>query len=86
MSLDSTIPHISPATGYLCALVAIVCYGSNWVFAKDVDLGDGIFFQWAMCVAIWTTSFPVLFAVQAFPATTAEFSFAMIGGGASLGI
>ena len=73
-------PSSSSSVAYGCAAVAIVSYGSNWVFAKDVNLGDGVFFQWAMCVAIWCTSLPVMMQVQAFPATTEEFSFVMVGG------
>jgi len=64
----------------MSALVAIVCFGSNFVFAKGVELGDGVFFQFVMCVSIWATSIPVLLSVGSFPQNTSEFAFAMLGG------
>jgi glucose uptake protein GlcU len=67
-------------TGYVAALIAIVCFGSNFVFAKNVELGDGVIFQFCMCCAIWCTSIPVLINVGTFPANTNEFSTAMLGG------
>jgi hypothetical protein len=66
--------------GYMAALVAIVCFGSNFVFVKGVMLGDGVFFQFVMCASIWVKSIPVLLAVGAFPASTTEFATAMLGG------
>lgn len=70
----------NPLLGYVSALVAIVCFGSNFVFAKGVELGDGVFFQFVMCVSIWITSIPVLLSVGSFPQNTSEFAFAMLGG------
>ncbi len=48
--------------GYVAALVAVLAFGSNFVPVKRVQTGDGVFFQWVMCNAIFITSFPVLFA------------------------
>ncbi len=70
----------NPLVGYLAALVAIVCFGSNFVFVKGVMLGDGVFFQFVMCASIWVTSIPVLLSIGSFPASTAEFAMAMLGG------
>ena len=46
-----------PSVGFAAAAVAVVFFGSNFVFAKDVKLGDGVFFQWVMCIAIWMTRY-----------------------------
>jgi len=73
-------PMEDSLTGYVAALIAIVCFGSNFVFAKNVELGDGVIFQFCMCCAIWCTSIPVLINVGTFPANTNEFSTAMLGG------
>ena len=54
------------AVGYGACLVAIFCFGSNYVPAKKVEVGDGVFFQFIMCNAIFMTSLPVL-AVRDFP-------------------
>ncbi len=70
----------NPIIGYLSALVAVISFGSNFVFAKGVDLGDGVFFQFIMCVGIWVTSIPVLLTCGAFPQSTAEFGRGMLGG------
>ncbi|ELP84446.1 hypothetical protein EIN_167710, partial [Entamoeba invadens IP1] len=40
------------AVGYICVIIAIAFFGSNWVVAKKVPSGDGVFFQWAMCIGI----------------------------------
>lgn len=62
--------------GYLAAFVAVICFGSNFVPIKRVDIGDGVFFQFIMCNAIFITSFPVLI-IQNFPQFHA---LAMLGG------
>ena len=38
--------------GYICALVAILFFGSNFVPVKTCETGNGIFFQWILCSAI----------------------------------
>uniref|UniRef100_A0A3B4CTU2 Transmembrane protein 144b n=1 Tax=Pygocentrus nattereri TaxID=42514 RepID=A0A3B4CTU2_PYGNA len=39
--------------GFLSCLVAVLLYGSNFVPVKKVNTGDGMFFQWISCAAIW---------------------------------
>jgi len=39
--------------GYGAVFVAVLMFGSNFVPVKKVDTGDGMFFQWIMCSAIW---------------------------------
>lgn len=73
--------HQDPMLGFRAALLAVLFFGSNYVPAKHVKVGDGVFFQFIMCVAIWVTSLPVLFYMaQDFPATSTEFGIAMMGG------
>ena len=65
----------STLVGYMACMVAVVCFGSNFIFAKKVDIGDGVFFQFIMCCAIFLTSLPVLWA-RSIPAFH---NFAMLG-------
>uniref|UniRef100_UPI00358E0494 transmembrane protein 144 isoform X3 n=1 Tax=Myxine glutinosa TaxID=7769 RepID=UPI00358E0494 len=44
------------AQGFIAATVSVVFFGSNFVPIKRIDTGDGIFFQWVLCAAIWTVS------------------------------
>ena len=37
-------PH-HPPPGYIAALIAVLGFGSNFIPAKKVDTGDGIYFQ-----------------------------------------
>lgn len=53
-------------TGYIGVFIAVLGFGSNFVPLKRVKIGDGIFFQFIMCNAIFITSIPVL-AIQKFP-------------------
>jgi len=64
------------ATGFVAALVSILFFGSNFVPVKSIEIGDGVFFQFIMCNAIFITSLPVL-AFQNFPPFH---SLAMFGG------
>jgi len=41
------------AVGFICAGVAAVCFGSNFVPVKQFETGNGIFFQFILCVSIW---------------------------------
>jgi glucose uptake protein GlcU len=67
---------MSDALGFICAGVAVVCFGSNFVPVKKFETGDGMFFQWVMCTAIWIAGFAVNI-YQGFP----EFQpLAMLGG------
>ena len=39
--------------GFGCALIAILGFGSNFIPVKKYDTGDGMFFQWILCIGIW---------------------------------
>jgi glucose uptake protein GlcU len=39
--------------GWLGVVVAVLFLGSNYVVVKQFDTGDGMFFQWVLCVGIW---------------------------------
>jgi hypothetical protein len=45
--------------GYIGALIAVVFFGSNFIPVKSFDTGDGVFFQWILCVGIWLVSLVV---------------------------
>ena len=38
--------------GFVCALIAVIFFGSNFVPVKKFETGDGVFFQWVLCSAI----------------------------------
>ena len=57
---------MSAVIGYISMLVAVVCMGSNFVPLKGIRIGDGMFFQFCMCNAIFVTAIPVLM-IQSFP-------------------
>jgi len=64
------------AIGFACAGVAVICFGSNFVPVKKFETGDGVFFQWILCCAIWLSGMVVNIA-RGFP----QFQpFAMLGG------
>ncbi|XP_073343396.1 transmembrane protein 144b [Pagrus major] len=42
--------------GVAANVAAALLYGSNFVPIKRVETGDGMFFQWVSCAAIWVTS------------------------------
>jgi len=81
------VPSLSPTpklmvdtppeyVGFICCIVAGTFFGSNFVPVKKFPTGDGIFFQWIMCSAIWVCGFIVLVARE-FPPFQ---PFAMLGG------
>ncbi|XP_043113163.1 transmembrane protein 144b isoform X2 [Puntigrus tetrazona] len=39
--------------GFVACVLAVLLYGSYFVPVKTVDIGDGMFFQWICCSAIW---------------------------------
>uniref|UniRef100_A0A8C1ES95 Transmembrane protein 144a n=1 Tax=Cyprinus carpio carpio TaxID=630221 RepID=A0A8C1ES95_CYPCA len=45
--------------GFISCAVAVVFFGSNFVPVKKIETGDGMFFQWILCAAIWTVSLVV---------------------------
>lgn len=52
--------------GYIGVLIAVLGFGSNFVPLKKLTIGDGIFFQFVMCTAIFMTGIPVMI-YQGFP-------------------
>uniref|UniRef100_A0A673L9H4 Transmembrane protein 144a n=1 Tax=Sinocyclocheilus rhinocerous TaxID=307959 RepID=A0A673L9H4_9TELE len=45
--------------GFISCAVSVVFFGSNFVPVKKIETGDGMFFQWILCAAIWTVSLVV---------------------------
>ncbi|XP_072039528.1 transmembrane protein 144-like, partial [Amphiura filiformis] len=45
--------------GFIAVAVAVIFFGSNIVPVKNTDTGDGMFYQWIMCSAIWQTGLVV---------------------------
>lgn len=39
--------------GFLAAGVAVVFFGSQLLPVKRFETGDGLFFQWVLCIGIW---------------------------------
>ncbi|XP_013387125.1 transmembrane protein 144-like isoform X2 [Lingula anatina] len=52
--------------GFICAGVAVVLFGSNFVPVKKFETGDGMFFQWVLCSAIWCVGL-IVNAMRGFP-------------------
>uniref|UniRef100_A0A8D2IVV3 Transmembrane protein 144 n=1 Tax=Varanus komodoensis TaxID=61221 RepID=A0A8D2IVV3_VARKO len=42
--------------GFISSGVAVILFGTNFVPVKKFDTGDGMFFQWILCAAIWIVS------------------------------
>uniref|UniRef100_A0A8C2ATH0 Transmembrane protein 144a n=1 Tax=Cyprinus carpio TaxID=7962 RepID=A0A8C2ATH0_CYPCA len=60
MAQDSNSTNSSDLTyGFISCAVAVVFFGSNFVPVKKIETGDGMFFQWILCAAIWTVSLVV---------------------------
>ncbi|CAL9706545.1 unnamed protein product [Knipowitschia caucasica] len=54
-ALNSTnLTHL--AYGVSANAVAVLLYGSTYVPVKRVEMGDGVFFHWVSCSAIWLLS------------------------------
>lgn len=54
-SINSTnMTHF--AYGIAANVVAVLLYGSNIVPVKRIETGDGMFFQWVTCAAIWVVA------------------------------
>jgi len=73
--MEGAIPQWA---GYLCVAIAGVCFGSNFVPVKwySKQVGDGLFFQWIFCSAVWCAGF-IVYAARGFP----QFEpLAMLGG------
>ena len=41
-----------PTTGYYAVSLSIFFFGTNYIPVKHIKVGDGVFFQFVMCVAI----------------------------------
>ncbi|MGH0125999.1 UNVERIFIED_CONTAM: hypothetical protein FKN15_015134 [Acipenser sinensis] len=52
------------AYGYISCAVSVIFFGSNFVPVKKFDTGDGMFFQWILCAAIWIVSLIVNIILQ----------------------
>ena len=39
--------------GFLCCFISVLFFGSSFVPVKKFKSGDGFFYQWVMCSAIW---------------------------------
>jgi len=73
--MEAAIPQWA---GFLCVAIAGVCFGSNFVPVKwySKQVGDGLFFQWIFCSAVWCAGF-IVYASRGFP----QFEpLAMLGG------
>ncbi|KAI3351458.1 hypothetical protein L3Q82_020312 [Scortum barcoo] len=44
------------AYGITATTISVLLYGSNFVPIKRIETGDGMFFQWITCAAIWIVS------------------------------
>lgn len=43
----------SPTVGYVCVLISMIFFGSNFVPAAKYSIGDGVSFQFFLCCGIW---------------------------------
>ncbi|XP_075958926.1 transmembrane protein 144b [Anarhichas minor] len=62
--------------GIAANVVAVLLYGSNLVPVKRIETGDGMFFQWVYCAAIWIVSMFADLILQ----SPKFHPFAMLGG------
>jgi glucose uptake protein GlcU len=74
---------MSEVVGFLAVIVATLFFGSNFVPVKKYDTGDGVFFQWVLCAAIWVTGV-VVNLIRAdgtgWDSHVTFYPFAMLGG------
>ncbi|XP_029021913.1 transmembrane protein 144b [Betta splendens] len=64
------------AYGVAANAAAVVLYGSQFVPVKRIETGDGMFFQWVICAAIWVVSMVGDLMLQ----SPKFYPFAMLGG------
>ncbi|XP_076874352.1 transmembrane protein 144-like [Brachyhypopomus gauderio] len=62
--------------GFVSCAIAVIFYGSNFVPVKKIDTGDGMFFQWVLCAAVWTVSLVANIILR----SPTFWSLAMLGG------
>lgn len=48
--------HSKQWIGYIGATIAVLGFGSNFIPVKKYNTGDGMFFQWILCIGIWLVS------------------------------
>jgi hypothetical protein len=56
LNLDSsgaTLNNLPDSAGFLFLADSSIFYGSNFLPAKKCQTGDGVFFQFVSCIAIW---------------------------------
>jgi len=75
-SSSSTGPKYPKWLGFLCSGIAVLFFGSYMLPVKRIYSGNGIFYQWSMCLGIWCAGLAV-FAYQGFPGFE---PLAMLGG------
>ena len=62
--------------GFLCCFISVVLFGSSFVPVKKFKSGDGFYYQWVMCCAIWIIGL-IEYSIRGFP----KFEpLAMLGG------
>ncbi|XP_019621799.1 PREDICTED: transmembrane protein 144-like [Branchiostoma belcheri] len=79
-----TAAHIQPSNytkdeayiGFIAAAVSCVFFGTTLVPVKRMETGDGMFFQWVFCSAVWCVGL-VVNVIQGFPKF---YAISMIGG------
>uniref|UniRef100_A0A3P8XHW5 Transmembrane protein 144a n=1 Tax=Esox lucius TaxID=8010 RepID=A0A3P8XHW5_ESOLU len=55
----SNLSAVKLTYGFVSCGVAVLFYGSNFVPVKKISTGDGLFFQWVLCAAVWSVSLVV---------------------------
>ncbi len=68
-------PADKKALGYICAFISVFFFGTNFLPVKAFDTGDGVFFQWVLCIGVWLVGVAVQLIRQA-----AFEPLAMVGG------
>mmetsp|Transcript_58716 Transcript_58716/g.137486 ORF Transcript_58716/g.137486 Transcript_58716/m.137486 type:complete len:339 (+) Transcript_58716:42-1058(+) len=63
-------------TGWCCAFVAVLFFGSNFAVVAKYDAGDGMLFQLVLCIGVWFTGLIVMCLRDA----PEFYPMAMIGG------
>jgi len=69
--------------GFICAAIAVLCFGSNFVPVKKYETGDGMFFQWVLCSAIWFSGLIVNIVRTSYiglPSSIAFYPYVLFGG------
>ncbi|KAF4094117.1 hypothetical protein AMELA_G00009280 [Ameiurus melas] len=48
--------HMEKVYGFVSCVIAVLLYGTIYVPVKKVETGDGMFYQWISCAAIWVVA------------------------------